>query len=158
MHLCSKYYCNLYIVIITLLSCKRVHQNVNLHISFLIFYGNLIGCIILLPQEVLWLLIGYKNTISGGSSIMQPIRIPENTRNVILLMNLILDLHDLADLHRVSWSSNLLVWCTDHGTAPVELGQTSRVTQRQLKFFYKGCTNFVLVIKMPGGLQWILES
>ena len=34
-------------------------------------------------------MIGYKNTISGGSSIMQPIRIPENTRNVILLMNLI---------------------------------------------------------------------
>ena len=34
-------------------------------------------------------MIGYKNTISGGSSIMQPIRIPENTRNVVLLMNLI---------------------------------------------------------------------
>ena len=34
-------------------------------------------------------MIGYKNTISGGSSIMQPIRIPENTRNVILVMNLI---------------------------------------------------------------------
>ena len=32
------------------------HQNVSLHISFLIFYGSLIGCIILLPQEVvLWL-------------------------------------------------------------------------------------------------------
>ena len=30
-------------------------------------------------------MIGYKNTISGGSSIMQPIRIPENTRNVILI-------------------------------------------------------------------------
>ena len=27
--------------------------------------------------------------ISGGSSIMQPFRIPENTRNVILVMNLI---------------------------------------------------------------------
>ena len=36
------------------------------------------------------IVIGYKNTISGGSSIMQPIRIPENTRNVILVMNLIL--------------------------------------------------------------------
>ena len=35
-------------------------------------------------------MIGYKNTISGGSSIMQPIRIPENTRNVIILMNLII--------------------------------------------------------------------
>ena len=35
-------------------------------------------------------MIGYKYTISGGSSIMQPIRIPENTRNVILVMNLIL--------------------------------------------------------------------
>ena len=35
------------------------------------------------------IVIGYKNTISGGSSIMQPIRIPENTRNVILMMNLI---------------------------------------------------------------------
>ena len=35
-------------------------------------------------------MIGYKNTISGGSSIIQPIRIPENMRNVILLMNLIL--------------------------------------------------------------------
>ena len=35
---------------------NRVHQNVSLHISFLIFYGSLIGCIILLPQEVvLWL-------------------------------------------------------------------------------------------------------
>ena len=34
-------------------------------------------------------MIHYKNTISGGSSIMQPIRIPENTRNVILVMNLI---------------------------------------------------------------------
>ena len=34
-------------------------------------------------------MIDYKNTISGGSSIMQPIRIPENTRNVILVMNLI---------------------------------------------------------------------
>ena len=34
-------------------------------------------------------MIGYKNTISGESSIMQPIRIPENTRNVILVMNLI---------------------------------------------------------------------
>ena len=30
---------------------NRVHQNVSLHISFLIFYC-LIGCIILLPQEV----------------------------------------------------------------------------------------------------------
>ena len=77
--------------IMSRLGChNRVHQNVSLHISFLIFYGSLIGCIILLPQEVvLWLVIGYKNTISGGSSIMQPIRIPENTRNVILLMNLI---------------------------------------------------------------------
>ena len=65
----------------------RVHQNVSLHISVLIFYGTLIGCIILLPQEVV--LIGYNNTISGGSSIMQPIGIPENTRNVVLLMNLI---------------------------------------------------------------------
>ena len=37
-------------------------------------------------------MIGYKNTISGGSSILQPIRIPENTRNVILVMNLIGDL------------------------------------------------------------------
>ena len=37
-------------------------------------------------------MIGYKNTISGGSSIMQPIRIPENTRNVILLMNLIISM------------------------------------------------------------------
>ena len=36
-------------------------------------------------------MIGYKNIISGGSSIMQPIRIPENTRNVILVMNLIED-------------------------------------------------------------------
>ena len=34
-------------------------------------------------------MIGYKNTISGGSSITQPVRIPENTRNVILVMNLI---------------------------------------------------------------------
>ena len=34
------------------LVCIRVHQNVSLHISFLIFYGSLIGCIILLPQEV----------------------------------------------------------------------------------------------------------
>ena len=73
---------------------NRVHQNVSLHVSFLIFYGSLIGCIILLPQEVgvlycISIVIGYKNTISGGSSIMQPIRIPENTRNVILLMNLI---------------------------------------------------------------------
>ena len=34
-------------------------------------------------------MIRYKNTISGGSSIMQPIRIPENIRNVILVMNLI---------------------------------------------------------------------
>ena len=34
-------------------------------------------------------MIGYKNTISAGSSIMQPIRISENTRNVILVMNLI---------------------------------------------------------------------
>ena len=34
-------------------------------------------------------MISYKNTISGGSSIMQLIRIPENTRNVILIvMNL----------------------------------------------------------------------
>ena len=33
-------------------SLNRVHQNVNLHISFLIFYGSLIDCIILLPQEV----------------------------------------------------------------------------------------------------------
>ena len=31
-------------------------------------------------------MIGNKNTISGGSSIMWPIRIPENTRNGILLM------------------------------------------------------------------------
>ena len=31
---------------------NRVHQNVSLYISFLIFYGSLIGCIILLPQEV----------------------------------------------------------------------------------------------------------
>ena len=38
------------------LTRNRVHQNVSLHISFLIFYGSLIGCIILLPQEVvLWL-------------------------------------------------------------------------------------------------------
>ena len=35
---------------------NRVHQNVGLRMSFLIFYGSLIGCIILLPQEVvLWL-------------------------------------------------------------------------------------------------------
>ena len=34
-------------------------------------------------------MIGYKNTISGGNSIMQPIKIPENTRNVILVMNLV---------------------------------------------------------------------
>ena len=34
-------------------------------------------------------MIGYKNTVSGGSSNMQTIRIPENTRNVILVMNLI---------------------------------------------------------------------
>ena len=36
------------------------------------------------------IVIGYKDTISGGSSIMQLIRIPENTRNVILVMNHIL--------------------------------------------------------------------
>ena len=36
-------------------------------------------------------MIGYKNTISGESSIMQTIRIPENTRNVILVMNLIVN-------------------------------------------------------------------
>ena len=34
-----------------------VHQNVSLHISFLIFYGSLIGCIILLPQEVVLRLV-----------------------------------------------------------------------------------------------------
>ena len=35
---------------------NKVHQNVSLHISFLISFGSLIGCIILLPQEVvLWL-------------------------------------------------------------------------------------------------------
>ena len=34
-------------------------------------------------------MIGYKNTISGGSSIMPLIKIPENTKNVILLKNLI---------------------------------------------------------------------
>ena len=33
--------------------------------------------------------IGYKNTISCRSSIMYPIRIQENTKNCILLMNLI---------------------------------------------------------------------
>ena len=37
--------------------CNRVHQNVSLHISFLIFYGSLIGCIILLPQEVVLRLV-----------------------------------------------------------------------------------------------------
>ena len=37
-------------------------------------------------------MIGYKNTISGGSSIMQSIRIPDNTRNDILVMNLIADI------------------------------------------------------------------
>ena len=36
--------------------CNKVHQNAWLHISFLIFYGSLIGDIILLPPEVvLWL-------------------------------------------------------------------------------------------------------
>ena len=35
-------------------------------------------------------MIGYKNVIPGGSSIMKPIRIPENTRNGIFLMNLII--------------------------------------------------------------------
>ena len=35
---------------------NKVHQNVWLHVSFLIFYGSLIGHIILLPPEVvLWL-------------------------------------------------------------------------------------------------------
>ena len=80
---------------------NRVHQNVSLHISFLIFYDSLIGCIILLPKEVvLWIVIGYKNTISGGSSIMQPIRIPENMRNVILMMNLInlMNIHDIMNI------------------------------------------------------------
>ena len=69
-----------------------VHQNVSLHISFLIFYGSLIGRIIGTSSAGSNIVIGYKNTNSGGSSIMQPIRIPENTRNVIhvtLLMNLI---------------------------------------------------------------------
>ena len=36
------------------------------------------------------IVIGYKNAIPGGSSIMQPIKIPENTRNGILLMKLII--------------------------------------------------------------------
>ena len=41
---------------LSILSQYRVHQNVSHHISFLIFYGSLKGCIILLPQEVvLWL-------------------------------------------------------------------------------------------------------
>ena len=40
------------IVSICFIILNRVHQNVSLHISFLIFYGSLIGCIILLPQEV----------------------------------------------------------------------------------------------------------
>ena len=39
-------------VIIFEVQNNRVHQNVSLHISFLIFYGSLIGCIILRPQEV----------------------------------------------------------------------------------------------------------
>ena len=54
-------------------------------------------------------MIGYKNTISGGSSIMQPIRIPENTRNVILVMNLIqlllkrLPDSNISSLIRAGW-------------------------------------------------------
>ena len=54
-------YFGLLMILIRLISAvfflrNRVHQNVSLHISFLIFYGSLIGCIILLPQEVvLWL-------------------------------------------------------------------------------------------------------
>ena len=35
-----------------ILIISLVHQNVSLHISFLIFFGSLIGFIILLPQEV----------------------------------------------------------------------------------------------------------
>ena len=70
---------------------KRVHQNVSLHIFFLIFYGSLelsdrLHNTFSAGSSIV---IGYKNTISGGSSIMQPIRIPVNTRNVILVMNLI---------------------------------------------------------------------
>ena len=55
-------------------------------------------------------MIGYKNTISGGSGIMQPIRIPENTRNVILVMNL--------RLYHV-WEKHLsTVWGRAPGSAP----------------------------------------
>ena len=55
-------------------------------------------------------MIGYKNTISGGSSIMQPIRIPENTRNVILVMNLIVRSH-VSACSRTTWFSILFRFC-----------------------------------------------
>ena len=70
---------------------NRVHQNVSLHISFLIFYGSLIGCIILLPQEVVLRLVTkilFPAEVVLCSQSSPPL-IPENTRNVILLMNLI---------------------------------------------------------------------
>ena len=72
---------------------NRVHQILNLHISFLIFYGTKSDRLHNTSSTGSSIVIGYKNTISGGSSIMQPIRIPENTRNVIFVMNLI-QLHD----------------------------------------------------------------
>ena len=43
-------------------------------------------------------MISYKNTISGGSSIMQSIRIPENTRNDVLVMNLIADRYRIVHI------------------------------------------------------------
>ena len=45
-------------------------------------------------------MIGYKNTISRGSSIMQPIRIPENTRNVILVMILIIHINNYKYINK----------------------------------------------------------
>ena len=58
-------------------------------ILFLIFSGSPIGYKNTISASSIIIMISYKNTISGGSSIMYPIRITENTRNGILLMNLI---------------------------------------------------------------------
>ena len=61
-------------------------------------------------------MIGYKNTISGGSSIMQPIRIPENTRNVILVMNLIMNAQeDYFIPARMSLTRSVLPFVTHGG-------------------------------------------
>ena len=49
----------------------RVHQILNLHIPFLIFYGSLILRLHNTSSTGSSIVIGFKNIISAGSSIMQ---------------------------------------------------------------------------------------